>query len=162
LHFGRETHAEQGKIMRAFRAATFLPLLVLCLVPCVFGQDTSEQAKVRTLESQWSDAYKQRDVKALASLLADDFIITMEDGSTYSKIGLVSYNTALLHVDVAEFSNLRIHIRDNIAVVTGAYHERGVSDGKSYEFRDRLTDVWMKIDGKWQLLASHYSVPSRL
>jgi ketosteroid isomerase-like protein len=47
----------------------------------------------------------------------------------------------------------------NTAVVTGAYHEKGDSKGKNYEYRDRLTDVWMKTDGKWQVIASHYSVP---
>jgi ketosteroid isomerase-like protein len=49
----------------------------------------------------------------------------------------------------------------NTAVVTGAYHESGDSKGKAYEYRDRLTDVWMKINGKWQVIASHYSVPLR-
>jgi ketosteroid isomerase-like protein len=47
----------------------------------------------------------------------------------------------------------------NTAVVTGAYHERGRSNGKPYEYRDRLTDVWMKIGNKWQVISSHYSVP---
>jgi len=47
------------------------------------------------------------------------------------------------------------------AVVTGAYHEKGNSGGKRYEYHDRLTDVWMKIDGRWQVISSHYSVPLR-
>ena len=47
----------------------------------------------------------------------------------------------------------------NVAVVTGAYHETGTSKGKYYEYHDRLTDVWMKTAGKWQVVASHHSVP---
>jgi ketosteroid isomerase-like protein len=47
----------------------------------------------------------------------------------------------------------------NIAVVTGAYHEKGESNGKRYEYHDRLTDVWMKAGGSWKVVASHYSVP---
>jgi ketosteroid isomerase-like protein len=46
-----------------------------------------------------------------------------------------------------------------VAVVTGAYHEIGTSKGKRYEYRDRLTDIWMKIDGQWRLIAAQYSVP---
>jgi ketosteroid isomerase-like protein len=45
------------------------------------------------------------------------------------------------------------------AIVTGAYHERGESHGKRYEYHDRLTDVWMRTGGRWQVVASHYSVP---
>ena len=48
---------------------------------------------------------------------------------------------------------------ENTAIVTGAYHEKGESNGKPYEYHDRLTDVWMKIGGNWQVVASHYSVP---
>jgi ketosteroid isomerase-like protein len=49
----------------------------------------------------------------------------------------------------------------NTAIITGSYHEKGTSNGKAYEYNDRLTDVWMKNDGKWQVVASHYSVPVR-
>ena len=66
---------------------------------------------------------------------------------------------ASVHVDVAEMSDLKVRMHGNIAVVTGAYYERGKSNGKPYEYRDRLTDVWMKVGNKWQVIASHYSVP---
>jgi ketosteroid isomerase-like protein len=62
-------------------------------------------------------------------------------------------------VELAEESDLRVHMHGNVAVVTGAYHEMGTSKGKRYEYRDRLTDVWIKNNGQWQLIASQYSVP---
>jgi hypothetical protein len=46
------------------------------------------------------------------------------------------------------------------AVVTGAYHEKGTSKGKPYDYRDRFTDVWMNTNGTWQVIASHYSIPA--
>jgi len=63
-------------------------------------------------------------------------------------------------VEIAEMSDLKIRVHGDTAVVTGAYHERGESGGKRYDLHDRLTDVWMKIGGKWLLIASHYSVPA--
>jgi len=93
-------------------------------------------------------------------LLAEDFAITVEDGSTYGKEGYISHSAdTSVHVEVAELSELRVHMHGNVAVVTGAYHETGSSKGKHYEYRDRLTDVWMKMGGQWQVVASHYSVP---
>ena len=92
--------------------------------------------------------------------MADDFIITVEDGSTYGKEGYITHTAdPSVHVDVAEMSDLRVRMHGNTAVVTGAYHEKGKSKGKDYEYRDRLTDVWMNVGGKWQVIASHYSVP---
>lgn len=144
--------------------ARIFSALALCLFASfairVPAQEKSDAAAIRALESKWIDAYKQRQIATVASLLADDYVITLEDGSTYGKVGFISYNAGSLRVDVAEVSDLKIRLHDNIAVVTAAYHERGVLAGKPYDYHDRLTDVWMKINGKWQLIASHYSLPA--
>lgn len=145
------------------RARIFLSLALcpLALLPVrSFAQEKSDAATIRALESKWIDAYKQRQIATVASLLADDYVITQEDGSVYGKVGFISYNAGSLRVEIAEASDLRIHMHDNIAVVTGAYHEKGVLGGKPYDYHDRLTDVWMKTAGKWQLIASHYSLPA--
>ena len=144
--------------------ARILSILILCLLVSFavpnLAQEKSDVQSIHTLELKWVDAYKQRQSVSLAALLADDYVITLEDGSTYGKVGFISYTARPLRVDLAELSDVKIHIHENTAVVIAAYHERGVLDGKSYDYRDRLTDVWMKIAGKWQLIASHYSLPS--
>jgi ketosteroid isomerase-like protein len=123
-------------------------------------QKPSDSEKIVQMEKRWTEAYKQRDVGILSSLLAEDFIITVEDGSTYGKMGYISHtaNTAV-RVEVAEMSELKVRMHGNAAIVTGAYHEKGTSNGIAYEYRDRLTDLWMKSGGAWQVIASHYSVP---
>ena len=146
--------------------ARILSTLVLCLLGCFavrnLAQEKSDVASIRTLELKWVDAYKQRQIAAVAALLAEDYVITLEDGSTYGKVGFISYNAGPLRVDIADLTEIKIHMHENIAVVTAGYHERGEFGGKSYDYHDRLTDVWMKIGGKWQLIASHYSVPKSL
>lgn len=134
--------------------------LLACLLPSLFGQEKSDAATIRSLEIKWTESYKQHSIDMLSSLLAEDFVITVEDGSVYSKAGYISHTAdAKVRVDVAEMSDLKVRIHGDTAVVTGAYHERGESSGKPYEYHDRLTDVWMKVGGKWQVIASHYSVP---
>jgi len=146
--------------------ARILSALVLCLLGCFavrnLAQEKSDVASIRTLELKWVDPYKQRQIAAVAALLAEDYVITLEDGSTYGKVGFISYNAGPLRVDIADLTDVKIHMHENIAVVTAGYHERGEFGGKSYDYHDRLTDVWMKIGGKWQLIASHYSVPKSL
>jgi ketosteroid isomerase-like protein len=123
-------------------------------------KDKSDAAYIHSMELKWTESYKQRQVAMLSSLLAEDFVITVEDGSTYSKTGYISHSAEPgTRVEVAEMSDLKVRMHGNTAVVTGAYHERGESNGKRYEYHDRLTDVWMKGGGKWQVVASHYSVP---
>ena len=118
-------------------------------------------SKILALENKWNAAYERGDVAAMNSLLADDFIITVEDGSTFSKPGYIAHNgDSTVHVEISAMSDLRVRMHSNTAVVTGAYHEKGTSKGKPYEYRDRFTDVWMNINGRWQVIASHYSVPA--
>ena len=116
-------------------------------------------SKVLAIEKKWNDVYKRGDVAAMDSLLADDFIITVEDGSTFSKPGYIAHNgNSTVRVEISEMSDLQVRMHGNTAVVTGAYHEKGTEKVKPYEYRDRLTDVWMNINGRWRLIASHYSL----
>jgi ketosteroid isomerase-like protein len=109
---------------------------------------------------KWTESYKQRSIDILSALLAEDFVITIEDGSVYSKAGYITHSAdPATHVQVAELSDLKVRLHGTTAIVTGAYHEKGESNGKPYEYHDRLTDVWMKTGGSWHVIASHYSVP---
>ncbi|HEX3820948.1 MAG TPA: nuclear transport factor 2 family protein [Candidatus Sulfotelmatobacter sp.] len=142
------------------------PICVLTL--CIAGflasslqaQEKSDAATVRSLELKWTESYQQRNIDILSSLLSEEFVITIEDGSIYSKAGYISHSAdASVHVSIAELSDLKVRIHGDTAVVTGAYHEKGESGGKPYEYHDRLTDVWIKSGGKWHVISSHYSVP---
>jgi ketosteroid isomerase-like protein len=124
------------------------------------AQEESDAAQVRALDLKLTEAYKQRKFDLLASLLDEDFVITFEDGSTYGKTGYISYSAATTtRVDVAEMSEIKVRMHGNTAVLTGLYHERGVEKGGAYDYRDRFTDVWMKSEGKWRMIASHYAIP---
>jgi ketosteroid isomerase-like protein len=137
--------------------------LLVCLTIRLSAQEPASAAlQVRKLEERWAEAYKERNIDILSSLLTEEFVITVEDGSTYSKAGYITHSAdSSVHVEVAELSDLRVRVRGggDIAVVTGAYHERGQSNRKPYEYHDRLTDVWVKVGNGWRVLCSHYSTP---
>jgi ketosteroid isomerase-like protein len=144
------------------RIQQLLMIGCLCCMPaiCMAQQVSPETAKVLELEKKWTDAYKERNIKIMTSMLSEDFVITVEDGRSFGKIGYMSHTAdSSTQVEAAEESDVKVRMHGNVAVVYGAYHEAGTSKGKKYEYRDRFTDVWMKTDGQWQLIASHYGVP---
>lgn len=154
-------------ILRIVRHRGMQPRTI-CALTCLLAasaislpaQEKSEASAIRALEMRWTESYKEHRIDILASLLAEDFVITIEDGSSFSKAGYISHTAdSSVKVQLAELSDLRVRMHGATAVVTGAYHERGESNGKPYEYHDHLTDVWMKVGGKWQVIASHYSVP---
>jgi ketosteroid isomerase-like protein len=142
---------------------TFLLIMFACCCIPAAAQDKSDSpAAIRKLEEKWTESYKKRQIDILSSLLAEDFVITVEDGNVYSKSGYISHTAdTSTQVDVAEILDLKVRMHGTTAVVTGAYHEKGKSNGKPYEYHDRLTDVWLKAGNKWQVIASHYSVPMK-
>jgi ketosteroid isomerase-like protein len=151
--------------MRLRTASRLVLGLLLCLTIRSAAQEGGDaEAEVRKLEQKWTEAYKQRDIDLLSSLLTEDFVITVEDGATYSKAGYITHSAdSTVQVEVAELSDLRVRVRGggHIVIVTGAYHEKGFSKHKPYEYHDRLTDVWVRSGKGWQVLASHYSVPQK-
>ena len=146
------------------RTRTCVPLMVCLLGSCwvaASAQESPDAATIRVLETKWADSYKNRQVDVLSSLMSDDYVITMEDGSVFGKVGFISHTAQPSEkVDLVEFGDLKIRMHGDAAVVTGSYHEQGESAGKAYDYHDRMTDLWMKVDGKWKLVASHYSIPA--
>jgi ketosteroid isomerase-like protein len=149
----------------ALMRLSMLPLViaVLYLGNTAIAQDKSDASRILALENEWNSAYRRGDVARMGILLADDFIITVEDGRTLSKLGYIALNgNSTVRVEISEMSDMKVRMQGNtVAVVTGAYHEKGTSQAKPYEYNDRFTDVWMKIEGRWQVIASHYSIPIR-
>ena len=140
--------------------------VVLCMVALPHlparAQDPTETAEIRTLELKMLDCYKHRQVEVFAAVLDEDFVITFEDGSTYSKTGYLSYSaSSSTHVESADIPEMKIRMHGDTAVVVGIYHEKGVDNLRTYDYHDRFTDIWMKKSGKWRLVAAHYSVPTK-
>jgi ketosteroid isomerase-like protein len=156
---------EKMRIFMKIRISLSVFALLLAVWPSEFAvaqtKPNTGSAIILGLEAKWNAAYDRGDIATMNKLLADDFIITIEDGSTFSKSGYIAhYGDSTVHVETSEMSDLRVRMHGTTAVVTGAYHEKGTSKGKPYEYRDRFTDVWMNMNGTWQVIASHYSIPS--
>jgi ketosteroid isomerase-like protein len=157
---GTRENAQTMKIRVSFLVLASLAALALDFAAAQNKPD-SASSKILSFENKWNAAYKRGNIATMESLLATDFIITVEDGSTFSKSGYIAHNgDRTVHVEITEMSGLNVRMHGNMAVVTGAYHEKGTSKGKPYESHDRFTDVWMNVDGKWQVIASHYSIPA--
>src|SRR6476659_7643038 len=95
-----------------------LILGLLCCLPAIsMAQQTSPEASILAPEKKWTDAYKLRNISLMNSMLADDFIITVEDGNIYGKMGDMAHTAdTSAQVDVAEESDLKVRMHGNVAV----------------------------------------------
>ena len=128
-----------------------------CIVPILAAaQDSS---KIIAMENLWNRAELNNDAPAVQLLLADDFVMTVAEGTLYNKAQIVaSVADKFYRPEALQSSDMVVHYYGNTAVLTGAYYEKGRDKGKPWERRGRFTDTWMNLNGRWQCIASHFSV----
>jgi ketosteroid isomerase-like protein len=100
----------------------------------------------------------KQDAAWFERMLMDDF--TGVDGRT-GKATTKAQDIAGIKkttTDSANLSGVEVRIQGDTAVVTGLTHNKGKDDkGAAFDRKTRFTDVWVKRDGKWQVLSSHGS-----
>lgn len=110
------------------------------------------------LENAWSQAQLHHDSKALDGLVADSFISTDNDGIFMTKAQFLADNKDLSYAPtLMANSDERIFSYENVAVVAGIYHAKGLNKGKPFDHYGRFTDTWVYLNGRWLCVASHTS-----
>ena len=119
------------------------------------------QAELINLERSWASAELHHDARALSRLMSDDLVLTETDG-VYNKSDQVAFTAdPENHFEAIESYDLKVQVHGDAAVVTGGLHEKGTSHGKTFEHRGRFTDTWVRHNGRWQCVASHFSTMAR-
>jgi ketosteroid isomerase-like protein len=119
------------------------------------GHPLADSTLLQYMERDWNDAEVKRDAAWFERTLTDDF--TGVDGST-GKATTKAQNIKDLKqntVDSASLSGVEVRLQGDTAVVTGLTHNKGKDDkGAAFDRKIRFTDVWVKRDGRWQVLSS--------
>ena len=139
---------------------SLIAALLWLMVP--FLAVAQDSTRIIAMENLWNRAELSNDAPAVQLLLADDFVMTVAEGTLYNKAQtLASVADKSYRPEALQSIGLVVHSYGNTAVVTGAYYEKGVDKGKPWERRGRFTDTWMNLNGRWQYIASHFSVTPR-
>jgi hypothetical protein len=132
---------------------TFLAAVALAALP--FGSalagdvedvDAAEEARYAVMIAQ--------DRAALAAILADEFIYHQPSGRVQDKAGYIEQVTG---------SDVRINVYGTSATATGSTRVDVELKGEPKQFDLRFLDVWVKRDGRWQIVArqSAYKTPAK-
>jgi hypothetical protein len=116
----------------------------------------AEKSKLIALENAWNQAQIHRDGKALNELVADAFIYTDWDGTVMHKAKFIAdiKDPSTVMTLVAN-DDVEVYFYPGAAIVAGAYHAKGTSQGKAFDHHGRFTDTWILSGDKWQCVASH-------
>jgi len=122
------------------------------------------ESEIRVLEQTGVKAILKGDTNTLKQIWAPEFLVntprneitgTRDSILLIQKAGMIDYST---YEKVIE----RMQFQKNIVITMG--HETIVSKNDSRAakagqvYKRRFTNIWMKKNGKWQLIARHASV----
>lgn len=143
------------RLFKIFPAA--IVAITACSAPAAFAAgDVSQQ--VLQGEHDYTYGILHKDIKLLNQVFADDFLDTSATGALRTKqqmLEIIAKNPA--PASIAE-SNRIIHVyNDSSAVVAVEFVAKGTAQGQPYAYRGRATDVWARINGRWQCVAAHSS-----
>lgn len=115
----------------------------------------------KRLEDEWLNSYLRGDKQTFDQIVADDFTRTDESGKFATKAEEKALVQAPPASVKASLTNEDLQVREygNAAIVTGRIVSE-VQGGPN--FQSRFTDTFFKRNGRWQVVARHYSrIPTK-
>ena len=148
------------------RRALFTAVLVLTVAPMGEGQNqnaksshqTTIEEVIRKLDAERIQAQIHADATALDRIYAADFIGVGPSGTVRTKPQVISdFTSGDLKFQSITTDEVQVRVYGDTAVETGLSTMVGEDKGKAVPRDTRFTRVWVKQEGRWRLVANHYS-----
>jgi ketosteroid isomerase-like protein len=116
----------------------------------------SDVADVKTALTILINLQLQYDAAGVDKLLDPQFVYVSNDGSVMSRAEFIDLTDREKNpLDTLEVRDVQVQTSGETAAVTGTIHEKGLLDGKPYEFRGRTLITYARRNGHWLCLAIH-------
>jgi len=121
------------------------------------GGALNDAAQLLYMEMEWSDADKRGDAAWFERNFAENYYgVDSRTGKLNTKADDVAdIKNRKDVIESAAASDMQVRVEGNTGVVTGIYQLKGRDDkGQPMNRRIRFTDIYVKRDGRWQVVAS--------
>jgi ketosteroid isomerase-like protein len=136
---------------------------MMSLTPLAFAQaganktnrhSKAEQEVLKQMNN-WLDALKRSDVRALDSIMADDFMLIAADGTIINKEqDIAPVKSGEVRFESLNVEAVKVFVYGDTAVVTGTGIYKITYKGQASTIRERFFDIYQKRKGQWQVIAS--------
>jgi ketosteroid isomerase-like protein len=120
--------------------------------------DGEETAAIEQLEREWVAAIVKKDVTAIDRLLAAGFVGTSPTAHTYGKdVALADLKSGLYAVKSMNLDEVSANVYGNTAIAFTSQQEESTYGGEDTSGHYHFTNVWIRDNGQWRVIASHGS-----
>ena len=119
------------------------------------SQKGNDEQAVRQLLNDISAALERSDIAALDRIYADDYTLVNESGVLGTKAPrLAAIESGELKYESVGFDEVNVRMYGNTAVATYRVTSKGQSKGQGIGGQFRATSTYVKLKGRWQLVAA--------
>ena len=141
-------------------ASVALGVLPLGLSAAPGHSTAADQKTVAALDKEYQKAVEQNDAATMARILADDFVLVVGNGKTYTKADLVNdAKSGNTHYKHQEDSDQTVRVWGDTAVVTALLWAKGIEDGKAVDYRLWFSDTYVRTPKGWSYVFGMASLP---
>lgn len=116
--------------------------------------DQQTEQEIRRQEARRFEAIVRGDVAALEQILSDDLTYTHATGVFETKAEFIGkMKSGQLKYEAFAPEDIRVRVYGTTGVVTGLARVKVQVKGEPLSFQLRFTDVYVKKDGRWQMVA---------
>src|SRR5438874_2310862 len=140
-----------------------IALLVIAASSFAYGQTDARTAsrtakveqEIKKLEREWFESYLRGDRAAFDLIVADDAVMTYGNGKVGNKSEAIAEIKAPADASYSlTGDDVQVRVYGDTAIVTGRVTEKGIFNGHSINSQSRYTDVWIRRNARWQVVAA--------
>lgn len=119
-------------------------------------------AEVLQAEQEWVRAHEVLDVAAIDRLMGEDYTTITSSGEVRGKAEtLASYQSQSRIWESATSDEYLVRVYGDTAIVVGRWTAKGTNTDEAFDYSARFTSVYVKRDGRWQIVSDQStSMPS--
>src|ERR1044072_3111094 len=163
MNRARPTHKYRGKEINPLKQVLIIATMLIAFAGAGIAQSQDKtsgaEQEVTALNRAWADAIVRGDMEALDRLFASDMTVTSGNGTVRNKAKEMDELRPSADIKTYFFNteDVRVRVFGNGAVVTGHAKWRINLKGREIDNERRYTLVFIKQDGRWQIVAQQLS-----
>lgn len=119
------------------------------------------EAQVAALGRAYTDMIKRNDPASIANILADDYVVTDENGKRLTKaedLATYAHRAKTLQIASVEYKDQKVRmITGSVALEHSTIRFIGTKNEKPFDITERITTTYAFREGRWLIVADHFS-----
>ena len=143
-----------------FNTALAILVLVLAATGVSVSEANDDRKAVAALDTEYQAAVKANDAPTMDRILADDFILVIGSGKTFTKADLLlSARNQEVQYEHQEDTEQTVRVWGDTAVVTAKLWLKGSQSGKPFDRTLWFSDTYVRTPKGWRYVFGQASLP---